>query len=252
MLKRISVLIVGLFAAQAMASSQPKIVGGVVADVGEFPFIASLQQSGFGHFCGGSLIAKHWVLTAAHCVADGAPDQIIIGMHNQADKSGTEIFTAKKTITHPQYNDSNQDYDYALIELDHDSSFQPVALNSNKEVANTTPMATVAGWGVTAESSQSIPNDLMKVDVPLVTNQTCDTAYPGKITDRMVCAGYAQGGKDACQGDSGGPLMVKDSNGNDILVGIVSWGDGCAEPNKYGVYTAVAAGADWIAQTAAQ
>ena len=88
------------------------------------------------------------------------------------------------------------------------------------------------------------------MDIPLITNLECDTAYKGQITERMICAGLAAGGKDSCQGDSGGPLIVKDNKGKDVLVGVVSWGQGCAKPNKYGVYSNVASVADWIKATA--
>jgi secreted trypsin-like serine protease len=255
MLKRISLVVLGFAAAHALASSRPlsltpRIVGGVVAGTTEFPFIASLHDSSGGHYCGGSLIAKHWVLTAGHCIDYTVPAQIFIGMHNQKDKSGVETFTAKRALIHPKYDGQNQDFDYALVELDHDSTLTPIALNNDDKIAASNLMATAAGWGVLNQDAYSLPDDLYKVDVPLITNAVCDKAYPGQVTDRMICAGYPQGGKDACQGDSGGPLTVTDANGARTLVGIVSWGDGCAQPNKYGVYSDVSQGAAWIAQTA--
>ena len=82
--------------------------------------------------------------------------------------------------------------------------------------------------------------------MPLVTQQECNRAYRGSITDRMICAGFKTGGKDACGGDSGGPLLSVDEEGIFSVIGVVSWGEGCARPNKYGVYARVSAVADWI------
>ncbi len=110
-------------------------------------------------------------------------------------------------------------------------------------------MASVSGWGTLTDGGNS-PNKLQKVNVPIVSNQVCNepNAYNGQITPTELCAGYAQGKKDSCQGDSGGPLVVKD-NGDYYQAGIVSWGDGCAQPNKYGVYTRVSAFNEWIQNT---
>jgi len=89
--------------------------------------------------------------------------------------------------------------------------------------------------------------ELQEVDVPIVSNATCNTSYGGEITANMICAGYAQGGKDACYGDSGGPLFVPDETGTGwVQVGVVSWGEGCALPNYYGVYARVSRYQSWI------
>ncbi|MFN9068718.1 MAG: trypsin-like serine protease, partial [Bdellovibrionales bacterium] len=85
--------------------------------------------------------------------------------------------------------------------------------------------------------------------LPLVTQDECNRAYSNKITSDMICAGKAQGGIDTCQGDSGGPLFIRGSQGAPLLVGVTSWGEGCARPNKYGVYARVSAGFDWIQST---
>lgn len=233
---------------------RPNIVGGVVADKGEFPFQVSLQSSSGSHFCGGSLIKKNWVLTAAHCVARwNSGNKIVVGLHDQKDKTGTETFTAKKVVANAQYNSGTLDYDYALLQLSGDSKFRTIELNNVEieipEVDQAPYNVWTAGWGTTSEGSYALPRLLNKVEVPLVTQKACNApeAYSGDITDRMICAGYVQGGKDSCQGDSGGPLFVKQTSGDYLLIGVVSWGQGCARPNKFGVYSKVNAVMDWIA-----
>jgi trypsin len=219
------------------------IVGGEEAQKGEFPFMVSLQDGG-GHFCGGSLIAKDWVLTAAHCVEGGAPNTVYVGLYDHTQTDGAEAFRPAQIIVHPQYNDL--DYDYALIRLDHESNYQPIALASAEPAAGLDLVT--AGWGYEKESDFNLPRNLRKVTVPLVSRDVCNKSYDNKISERMLCAGLAQGGKDSCQGDSGGPLMAG-SGAARVLVGIVSWGEGCARANKYGVYSNVSAVQDWIRST---
>ena len=218
-----------------------KIVGGDTAMKGEFPFLVSLQDLA-GHFCGGSLIAKDWVLTAEHCVTEGV-NTVVIGLHDLQKTGGTESHRVDRIIPHPLRG--SRDYDYALLHLAGESRFTPIALNRT-EVSGEVSLVT-AGWGDTAEAG-GMPDLLQKVTVPFVSADRCSAAYPGKITDRMVCAGYDEGGKDACQGDSGGPLFMG-SGAERTLVGVVSWGKGCARPNYYGVYSKVNAVTEWIDST---
>lgn len=243
MLKPLSVAIA---VALAMFTNHSKIVGGVEAEKGEFPFMVSLQM-GRSHFCGGSLISSHWVLTAAHCIyTTSLPvrGRVVIGAHALSD-TDVEIFKIKQAIKHPRYEErARADFDYALVELDGDSKFEPIKLDGKDASLPLEGMAITAGWGSTFEGGSVNPL-LLKVEVPLTSQVKCDQAYPGDITDTMICAGLDAGGKDSCQGDSGGPLLVKTESG-DILVGVVSWGEGCARPKKYGVYSRVSQAIDWI------
>lgn len=250
-MKRTIGLLLSLICVSAFAKNDfhHKIVGGVEASIGEFPFIVSLQTAAGRHYCGGSLIKKNWVLTAAHCARGATVGRIVIGMHDQKDTKNAEIMKVVKTIVHPSFNGSNLDFDYALMQLEKDSAYQPIEINAQDikiPDQGEDMVSTTAGWGTTSEGSYTLPNLLQKVDVPLVSQTACDQSYPGQITDQMICAGLKQGGKDSCQGDSGGPLLVTDNNNVQVLIGVVSWGQGCARPDYYGVYSKVSAGYSWI------
>lgn len=146
---------------------------------------------------------------------------------------------------HKQYSPSTIDFDFSILELEKDIPFddtmKPIALPQQDEAVEDGTMLEVSGWGRTLNSNESNAK-LRRAYVPKVNQQECNKAYGdyGGVTERMVCAGYKEGGKDSCQGDSGGPLAV-----NGTLFGIVSWGVGCAKPNYPGVYSRVAAVADW-------
>lgn len=248
-----TLILVSTMSASAAPVFLPKIVGGQNATQGEFPYIVSLRSKSYGHFCGGSLIAPNWVLTAAHCTKGGTIDEVWIGMLNQKDTAGVEKMKAIKVTAHEKYNSQTMDSDFALIQLSQNSSYKPVALNEteilvSEDTAAAPIFATTAGWGALKESDYGLPDMLQKVTVPLVSKTACNdkTAYNGDITDTMLCAGLKAGGKDSCQGDSGGPLVMSNASGDTVLAGVVSWGEGCARANKYGIYSKVSAGATWI------
>lgn len=228
-------------------ASRGKIVGGVETEPGEFPYMVSIQIN--SHFCGGSLIAPNYVLTAAHCIFTSSlpgRGRVVVGLHKLSD-AAPEVFKIKRAIKHPKYQQRNSyDYDFALIELDGVSRFEPAILDG-REVHDIIPegmMSTTIGWGDTAEGG-SLSDVLLKVDIPIVTQAECTKAYPKDILDTMLCAGLDKGGKDSCQGDSGGPLLVETDHGK-VQVGVVSWGQGCARPMKYGVYSRVSSAIEWI------
>jgi trypsin len=231
-----------------MTQNQPKfnkIVGGLPAFEGEFPYIVSLRHSYYGHFCGGSLVNKNWVLTAAHCVTGITPASIMIGLHTQDLTTNAENFKQIQIITHPKWDANTMDYDFALVKLEEDSSYPPIEFNT-VPVEGKVNFVT-AGWGTLAENG-SVSNALMKVEVPFVDQAKCSAAYPGWVTDSMLCAGFDEGGKDACQGDSGGPLVIN-AGGTTLLAGVVSWGAGCARPNQPGVYSKVSGVIEWLNET---
>ena len=123
---------------------------------------------------------------------------------------------------------------------------QPIAINTNRDLP-AGMMVTAIGWGKLGERS-GVPHILQTVDLPLVSNKECARAYPFTFKpNKEVCAGYKIGKKDACQGDSGGPLF-KSTGAGDVLIGATSWGEGCARPGRYGVWTKLSNVIDWIKQ----
>lgn len=222
------------------------IVGGEEAAPGEFPFMVSLQENG-DHFCGGTLIERDLVLTAAHCM--GGDFKVVVGLHTQGDLQNAEVLSVASATIHPKYDSAKSDFDFALVRLTSKSKFEPAAINRSElsipETEKDAQRSITAGWGVTTEGG-SLAKSLMKVEVPLVSPGRCDKAYPGQVTERMICAGLDAGQKDSCQGDSGGPLLTINEEGAYVLTGVVSWGEGCARAGKYGVYSKVSSVADWI------
>ncbi len=230
----------------------PLIVGGQDADPGEYPWQVRVMPG--GSLCGGSLIDEEWVLTAAHCVPNLAPEDVsvILGDHLLfAGDSSEQTISVSEIHMHPDYSEATSDSDIALLKLSSPATIiadqvETISLHQATSIANG-EIGTVTGWGSTSEGG-NVSNTLQEVNVPIVSNATCNESY-GSITTNMICAGYAEGGKDSCQGDSGGPLMVSDGIGGLELVGVVSFGSGCARPNFYGVYTRVSSFLSWIDST---
>jgi len=166
------------------------------------------------------------------------------------------ILTVRTIKNHESYNTNTYENDIALITLQGSvESFNdfiwPVCLppaDGNKYVGK---KATVTGWG-TIYYGGPISSTLNEVTLPVWTNQECDSAYDeADIVDNFLCAGIKAGGQDSCQGDSGGPLQYQDEvNGRWAVIGVVSWGIKCAEPNNPGVYTRVNNYIDWIRNNA--
>lgn len=225
-----------------------RVVGGVEARIEDFPYQVSVQYA-WRHICGGALIGSKFILTAAHCT-DGVTDPNLFKIRagSSLHNSGGIMRSVRRIYQHPQYNSINIDYDVTVLEMNNPIFFskiaRPVPLIDAGIVVQNGAMSIVSGWGYLSENGQG-PQKLHAVEVPIVSRERCNKAYgEGVITERMICAGHIdEGGKDACQGDSGGPLV---SNGK--LVGIVSWGYGCARPKFPGVYTNVAAIRDYVNQ----
>ncbi|MEQ2304628.1 Trypsin-3 [Ameca splendens] len=250
-----------------------KIVGGYECRKNSVPYIASLNV-GY-HFCGGSLISSTWVVSAGHCYQSRI--NVRLGEHNIAVIEGTEQFIdSTKVIRHPSYNSYTLDNDIMLIKLNRtvalNNYVSTVSLPSSCAGAGTTCL--ISGWGNTLSSGTNYTDTLRCLDAPILSDTNCRNSYPGRITSNMFCAEFLEGGKDSCQvghvklqhsenksifrrllltpllifymfqDDSGGPVVC-----NGQLQGIVSWGSGCAQRDRPGVYTKVCNYITWIRNT---
>uniref|UniRef100_A0A3Q1IYY7 trypsin n=1 Tax=Anabas testudineus TaxID=64144 RepID=A0A3Q1IYY7_ANATE len=217
------------------ADEDDKIVGGYECTKNSVPYQVSLNV-GY-HFCGGSLIS----------IQTFDSIQVRLGEHNIAVNEGTEQFiSSAKVIRHPSYSSSNLDNDIMLIKLSKpatlNSYVKTVSLPSSCASAGTTCL--ISGWGNTSSSGSNYPDRLRCLNAPILSDTSCRNSYPGQISTNMFCAGFLEGGKDSCQGDSGGPVVC-----NGQLQGVVSWGYGCAQKNKPGVYAKVCNYNTWIRNT---
>merc|ERR1712088_749837 len=200
-----------------------RIVGGQETEEHEYPWqVGLVSRNGRTPWCGGTLISSTHVLTAAHCTQTSASSiRVILGEHSIADS------------------------DFAILRLSSPVAFtnevSPACLPADLSATYAGVLATVTGWG-TLSSGGNQPTALQEVDVTVTTNAVCNQAY-GSITANMNCA--ADSGKDSCQGDSGGPLIAPE-NGRQALIGVVSWGRGCAFDGWPGVYARVTEKMDWI------
>ncbi len=235
--------------------AQVDIVGGTEAPAGAWPSQVGLVVAGrsarAGQFCGGTLVSRTWVLTAAHCLRDighrPTPGQVdvFLGSHDLGT-GGTRI-RAVQFVIHPGWDLVQGRNDIALVRMDRPAPasipFQALTAQGVSPVAGTP--VTVTGWGVTSERATSAPVRLRQVTLDVATPAACAGAYPGYYQQStMVCA--ARAGKDSCYGDSGGPLLV-DRGGTWTQVGIVSTGEGCARSGYPGIYTKLAAFSSWVA-----
>ncbi|KAK3723816.1 hypothetical protein QZH41_019493, partial [Actinostola sp. cb2023] len=220
-----------------------RIVGGTKAKKGAWPWQITMNYKNNAaastpHWCGGSVIAPQWIVTAAHCFVYSDKPQdytVVMGEHDLNVTDGFEQKIAiEKIIKHPFYDAFNHhDYDVALLKLKSNVTYndrvRPVCLPKDDFAPGTNCFAMV----------------------PLISRQACQKSYDDlryTLTARMRCAGNGRGGIDACQGDSGGPLVCK-SGDTWNLVGVISWGIGCARKGRYGVYADIVDLKYWVQGT---
>jgi len=246
-----------------------RVVGGVEADFGEWPWQVSLRKykegefrnwGSFEHKCGGALLSDSWVVTAAHCVLGVDVDdlEVRLGEHQMKHKTEPIQHVDKKietVVIHKRFDNITKEFDIALLKMmDVPIQFQanilPICLpTSSSSLSGST--AWVTGWGKVAKWRRFMSDELREVKVPILSNKQCEklfrkSGHPQTIPYIFLCAGFNKGGKDTCEGDSGGPLSVKGPDGSWQLAGITSWGIGCGDGYSPGVYTRISEFRFWI------
>ncbi|XP_059475854.1 coagulation factor XII-like isoform X2 [Neocloeon triangulifer] len=269
-----------VFSPPRSGSAAAKIVGGAASPYGAYPWQVELlvwrpDKRTYEHLCGGAVIGSLLVLTAAHCVSDDVDQRflrIAIGQHRRNKPDAYEqTFRASSIVIHPNFRKSGPySNDIAVIRvkdaavatygnpastrgraIQFDSHVRAICLPGRYEEVEADTWCTVTGWGAQDfEDKDSLSVVLKAASVPVVPLNQCRSpeVYGGRrqaILDSMICAGSLEGGTDACGGDSGGPLACE-SRGRHVLMGVVSWGDGCGKKNRPGVYTKVSHFIDWI------
>lgn len=236
------------------ATADGVVIGGHPVDISQSPWTVALSSRArfggtrAGQFCGGVAVDRSTVLTAAHCLGPAVlgtlPGQlrdlkVITGRTDLTSSQGKEIPVAS-TWVNPQYNTYTNAGDFGVVTLASplpESSVISMAPAGDPAYAPGT-RATVYGWG-DATGAADYARSLRAADLQVLPDATCEGAYPGGLEGKyvaasMLCAGEPEGGRDACQGDSGGPLVAKGR-----LIGLVSWGSGCGQAGRPGVYTRV-------------
>nr|QIC51178.1 trypsin precursor [Adelphocoris suturalis] len=231
-----------------------RIVGGRDAQVNEYPLIAGIIYRGMPSFifCGGTIITERHVLTAAHCRPDNNEAlSVVLAEHKASSKteSKTTIIDVTRMISHEQYDlKKNTENDIALLVLASQIPFGKTIGPACFPKANLNIVGQkvrVIGWGALASGGRQ-PDILQKVDLDVQPTSACSRVYKG-ITEGQLCTYTLR--KDACQGDSGGPVIWRDpGTSRYTIVGVVSYGYGCAEPGAPGVNTKVSAYRDWVLQ----
>jgi secreted trypsin-like serine protease len=259
-------VLAALAATLALAAPAQAVVGGKPVPEGQFRYVANVRVMGaFG--CTGTLVAPQWVMTAGHCgSATGSLTQgvvptpvawppqayeVVLGSV-YADGHGGETHAVTDVLVDSDYIVTNgSGNDVTLMKLDTPTKIAPMRIAAVGERKSWRPgaLTTIAGFGATSSDAAEMPDQMQSAQVPITSDEDCARAYGDGSFDAktMVCAGYPEGGTDTCEGDSGGPLLAP-VRGGFRLAGATSFGDGCAQAGKPGVYARVAEGPirEWL------
>ncbi|GJQ70815.1 hypothetical protein Trydic_g742 [Trypoxylus dichotomus] len=221
-----------------------RIVGGIDAEDGAFPYQISLRWHG-RHICGGSILNERYILTAAHCIHRQIPENLTVVTGSNNLNEGGDTYKVEKIIEHKGYLPQTITNDIALIKLQEDVKYgdKVKPINLPEKDTGCDVELTLSGWGTTTFPGE-IPNKLQTIKLISVSNVKCTLDHPGGILPTNICT-LNKKGEGACHGDSGGPLVYED-----YQVGVVSWGIPCAK-GKADVFTRVYSYLKWIEENAA-
>ncbi|XP_069947479.1 uncharacterized protein [Cherax quadricarinatus] len=227
-----------------------RIIGGRTAQPGEWPWQVVILNRYHEAFCGGTLVASRWVLTAAHCVRRKL--YVRLGEHDLAIREGPEIeYKVARTEIHPQYDSTTVDNDVALLQLPEAVAsgpyIAPACLPDQGAGLPVGDTCTIIGWGKERNTHIFGTDVLHEAEVvPIIASDVCESVYEDYyITSNMFCAGYRKGRIDSCAGDSGGPLLCH-RYGKWYIYGITSFGEGCGKRGKFGIYARVSNYRLWV------
>nr|ACR15999.2 serine protease 3 [Mamestra configurata] len=248
-----------LLVAAAACAHANRIVGGNPTDIETYPGIVQVEfRNGilWGQSCAANILTTRYVLSAAHCF-----DGLFFNIRNRRIRAGTDrrgtggvVININRRVNHPSYGRLGMDGDISVVQLSsalvYSPQIQQVSIPPQGFGLPSGLPVRHSGWGTTSSGglSSAILRDvtIFTIDNELCTGRYASLTIPQRVTENMICAGILDvGGKDACQGDSGGPLYY-----GDILVGVVSWGRGCADPFYPGVSAKVSSYTEWIVATA--
>ncbi|KAG6449239.1 trypsin, alkaline C-like [Manduca sexta] len=242
-----------------------RIIGGSPVSIERYPFIVQVLYNS-QLLCGGSLLTSRHVLTAAHCFFNDqgiqvGPRRFSVRVGSSNANSGGKVHSVSTIVVHERYNRIPRDNDIAIMLLNRHVKWSDRVGTARIPLADAVvpKNATVVhiGWGTTSTTNPATSPILNGVSVYKIDHAVCRERYtmleqlrgePYPVTSNMICAGVLDvGGRDACQGDSGGPLLYRN-----VVVGVTSWGYGCALPLFPGVSARVASYTNWITNTVSQ
>ncbi|MEC7289916.1 MAG: serine protease [Pseudomonadota bacterium] len=247
------------------SGDRQKIINGAAATLGQFPWIVSIGYSWpanahGAHFCGGSILDEYTILTAAHCVKKPKARDLSVTAGQILLDTHSPRIQVEKVVIHENFVVPEYGSDIALLKLksplEFSETIQPMPALEDQYPGSEDPAFErgfwVMGWGQTETSGNQDDSEILQYlsDVPHANRQICQRALSRgeDVSEDMICAGFSSGRKDTCQGDSGGPLVYFDDQNRPTQIGIVSWGEDCAQQLKFGVYARIASFSKWISE----
>ncbi|XP_063761928.1 ovochymase-1 isoform X1 [Eleginops maclovinus] len=229
---------------------ESRIIGGQEAWRNSWPWQVSLRFASMPA-CGGAIIGPLWVVSAAHCFKrynKASFWTVLAGKHDldNNQEPGQQLVGVFRILIHQDYNPRTKERDLALLKLQNRLDFNAFVRPIDVWMSPLSPhrRCTITGWGSTRENGPRV-NRLQEVNVTILSSESCNQFYLGRMRPSMFCAGSPGGGADACQGDSGGPLSCFTGSRYE-LAGLVSWGVGCGRARKPGVYTKLQTQTQWM------